>query len=326
MVEKVKKAAKNPRKALQWMNKKRQPQIIARDLNRIYHKKILGKSEFHDDGIDVLEKDWDNLIILDACRYDTFEDIISPRLPGVLKKEQSRGAATTEFLRANFSDRDLTDTIYITANGQYSRLKDELGSSFYHVVDLTQDSETFVDLGGMGYVPPEKVQETVIYLHSKYPNKRLLTHFLQPHYPFIHDEAEYSHRRPSNIYPSSQPNFFGEIFLNSISISKERIIEDYEQNLESVSESILELNKNIDGKTVVTADHGEALGDKSSPIPVREWGHPSGVYIDALVNVPWFICEWDSRREILSESPIKSYEPNEEIVSERLQSLGYAPE
>jgi len=45
-------ALQNPRRALV-------------ELNQIYHEKVSNV-----DRVSVLEEDWDNLLILDACRYD----------------------------------------------------------------------------------------------------------------------------------------------------------------------------------------------------------------------------------------------------------------
>lgn len=55
---------------------------------------------------------------------------------------------------------------------------------------------------------------------------------------------------------------------------------------------VSELLKNLsDKKVVITSDHGEAFG---------EWGiygHPGGVYIKALTEVPWFECNTKSLKE-----------------------------
>jgi len=46
----------------------------------------------------------------------------------------------------------------------------------------------------------------------------------------------------------------------------------------------------LPGRTVVTADHGEAFGEKIHPlIPIRVYGYPSEIRIPTLVKVPWLI-------------------------------------
>lgn len=34
---------------------------------------------------------------------------------------------------------------------------------------------------------------------------------------------------------------------------------------------------------------GELLGDRCRPIPVTEYGHYHGLYMDELVKVPWHV-------------------------------------
>lgn len=309
-----------------WIRSKFDPRILARNLNRIYHRRINPRSWTkgeYNTGVEVFDEDWDNLIILDACRLDTFYRIASEQLPGETETRTSKASATPEFLRANFKNRDLTDTVYVTANGQFSRLQAELNTEFHKVIDLTQDDDKFVDLGEMGYVSPEDVRNAALEAYADFPKKRLLIHFLQPHYPFFHDGAEYSHIRPE-IHPSTQPNFFGEVFLSKLDLPTERIKKDYTQTLRTAISDVEELLFELEGKSIVTADHGEALGELSYPIPIPEWGHPRRTYIKPLVNVPWHIFKNGERRSIQSDPPVGEFSPDQGKVRERLRSLGYS--
>ena len=57
-------------------------------------------------GFYIFDELWDNLIILDACRYDTFKEVFTTRkITGNLELRISRGAHTTSFLRENFQKR-----------------------------------------------------------------------------------------------------------------------------------------------------------------------------------------------------------------------------
>jgi hypothetical protein len=78
------------------------------------------------DGIDIFEQDWDNLLLLDVCRYDAFEE-----LNGIvedLRPVTSRVSATPEFLRGNLRGRELHDTVYVTANPMLHRHADEIST------------------------------------------------------------------------------------------------------------------------------------------------------------------------------------------------------
>lgn len=59
----------------------------------------------------------------------------------------------------------------------------------------------------------------------------------------------------------------------------------YEDNLRKVLESVSRLIDELEGKIVVTADHGEALGEAGI------FGHRPETYIPVLVEVPWLVIE-----------------------------------
>ncbi|ELZ23103.1 hypothetical protein C475_15679, partial [Halosimplex carlsbadense 2-9-1] len=91
---------------------------------------------------------------------------------------------------------------------------------------------------------------------------------------------------------------------------------------------VKELLGELSGKTVVTSDHGNMLGERARPIPIREWGHPDGVYTPELVTVPWLEYESGPRREVVAEAPVDETESGDavedDVVAERLRNLGYA--
>jgi len=87
----------------------RNPRLLLTECNRIVeHGPGYRSSVENESGIDVVSADWDNLIILDACRYDCFEQL-GGDLPGSLQRVESKAATTDQFLRANFADRRLTE-------------------------------------------------------------------------------------------------------------------------------------------------------------------------------------------------------------------------
>lgn len=46
------------------------------------------------EGVNVVDEEWDNLIVLDSCRYDAFEEVNS--LQGRLMKKTSKGTTTIQ--------------------------------------------------------------------------------------------------------------------------------------------------------------------------------------------------------------------------------------
>jgi len=98
----------------------------------------------------------------------------------------------------------------------------------------------------------------------------------------------------------------------------------YRENLKLVLEEVARLQDELVGKTVITADHGELLGERSQPIPIREYGHPGGTYLEQLVKAPWITLEFDERKSIES-GEVAAKEPNMDTdeVENQLRALGY---
>lgn len=134
----------------------------------------------HDGGIYVMEEDWDNLILLDACRDDYFQE--STSFDGEYTSKVSRAHESWGFMQENFVDEALHDTVYVTANPYSERLNQD---TFYKV-------ETVLDRwnSDTGTVLPEDVTEVALNAHDRYPNKRLIIHYTQPHTPHLGETAQ----------------------------------------------------------------------------------------------------------------------------------------
>lgn len=104
---------------------------------------------------------------------------------------------------------------------------------------------------------------------EKYPEKRKIIHFGWPHLPFVTKEIVDEDCR------------FYRQYLDK-GYSWEELKQEYENSLVFALQHIQKLVKELEGKTVITADHGEAHGEYG----VRD--HPHSVYIEPLVKVPWF--------------------------------------
>jgi hypothetical protein len=286
------------------------PILLGRELNRLINQK-LGLKNYNTSGIDIFKQDWDNMIILDSCRYDVFEKNFS--YDGELSKKNSRGTGTKEFLFGNFSRRELLDVVYISANPQLYYNKEKLNVDLHAVENLWREDCWNEDLGT---VTPSTLKSKGIELANKYDNKRLIFHFVQPHRPFI-GEMAMDHPELSSVFDpdsAAKPK-----------VSEDTYWEAYEENLTLTLPYVYEMLEQLSGKTVVTSDHGQAINNPLSPIPIRDYGHWSGNYIEELVMVPWFETEFESRKEIVSEQPRRANESEVDgEVIQRLERLGYS--
>lgn len=273
-------------------------------------------------GVHVMEEDWDNLILLDTCRYDKFKKLNT--IPGKLESRNSLGSTTPEFLAKNFHGGKFYDTIYISANAVIGSHMDRM--EFFKVIGLWNDKELDDDIGYL--IHPELVVEKTLETVRKHPDKRLIIHFLQPHAPFVFKDGE---PVEDPIYRYMDGCWRGRV-------PGETIVELYEENLEFVLSYVKELLQELDGKSIVSADHGEMLGEDIPTLHKalhfywnhRNWsnyrfGHYRGIRAPALVEVPWFITERGERRNIVeAEAPAEpQLEFDTSNIEGHLEALGY---
>lgn len=280
----------------------RNPERALTELNRQYHTR---GSAFNTDGVDVFAEDWDTLVLLDACRFDEFERLSD--FPGTLRRRTSRGATSAEFVRGNFADRRLHDVVYVSANGWFPKLRDEINAEVHEFVLVERDAVEGLTSR------PETVTDRAIEAVDEHPNKRHVVHYMQPHQPYLGSRGE--------------PLAFGSTLAETVErndLSRREVILAYRENLELALDAVERLVDAIDGKTVISADHGEHLGERERPLPVRFYGHMDGLYTSQLVDVPWHVLEFDRRRQIVAEEPEDDRRSVDiEAVEQNLQDLGY---
>jgi hypothetical protein len=296
----IKRAVKDPARAI-------------REANRFLHTRGF-RQEFNPRGTAVIDEDWDNLIILDACRYDYFA--AQSNLPGQLESRESLGAATYRFIRANFTDRLLHDTVYVMDNAWYLQLKDDIGTEVHAHFNLHGDD---YDVGyadeELEVAAPHEVTRYARRAAEEYPNKRLIVHYLQPHHPFLGETGQQLEQHSSSLL---------EVIDDNDHCTAEMIQEAYRENLDIALDEVEKLLPHLEGRTVVTADHGEMLGDRHRYLPMRDFGHHPGIFNDATVKIPWLVIDSGKRREIRAESPAEAETAvDQDAVAEQLEQLGY---
>jgi len=293
------------------------PKLGLIELNRLYHRR-LHRWEYNEHGFDIFDQDWDILVILDACRYDMFTK--ESELPGTTRKVHSRGTSTIEFLRGNSNGRELLDTVYITANPQLHKHRGQINTTFYAEKHIWKDGGWDEEIGT---VLPETTTEYALDVANRYPNKRIIVHYLQPHQPFINKKTALDTRKIAQAADGAL-DFWNQVISQTITLPRDELWDAYAQNLNAALPSVRELFESLDGKTVVTADHGELIRERVSPFPVLLTGHPQGIYVPSLVEVPWHVHESTSRRTVEAGMPEETtHTIDDASVKERLEDLGY---
>ena len=311
----------------------RNPSLISNELSRLT---IKGASfvynpffwrEYEKDPVIIADEDWDNLLILDACRYDYFKE--KNQIEGTLRSVISGGSESWGFMQHNFSEQQLHDTIYITANPHFERLSDDV---FFTVESLLDEWDEEVQT-----VHPRDIVDRAISVNKEYPNKRLIIHFMQPHTPWLGATANRIRSRLNmrgfNKDPWWKENSDERAIVSGIgwfqavregNISQEEMERAYGETLEIALNSAETLVQQLDGKSVITSDHGEMLGERIIPRTRPLYGH----YYHELCTpqlriVPWFEIDCNQRRKIIEQSPIGFEGNKDRVVNSQLEALGY---
>ena len=277
--------------------------------------------------VDVIGEDWDTLIILDACRYDSLRRL-NP-FDANIESRISPASTSHRYLKSQFGGRELHDTVYVTANPFVGQLDDDV---FHATISVLDDWDEELQT-----VRPESVVERVEAIFPKYQDKRLIVHFMQPHQPYLGPTGDAIRERISERGarrgwdPSLRTDDNHESFLHGITelqaaqspdieVTPEDIHDAYHESLAIVLDSVHELVGIVDDKTVITADHGEMLGERR--FGRLQFGHPAFSVARELLLIPWVVLDGE-RREITADRP-QRYDVASEI-DEKLTALGYTP-
>lgn len=285
------------------------PKLAIRELNRLYHTK--GRTtNGNPRGINFFEQNWDVCLILDSCRYDYFRQSATGAIEGKLARRESLASATIEWVNTNLRGEQYHDTVYVSSNPKLynSTVEDDV---FHDTIYSWERTDGEID--DLSSVDPELMADLTKQALEDYPNKRICAHFMQPHCPFLGE-------RGREEFPDTPWGYIIEEWPDT----KENLRDAYVENIEYVLPYIKSVLEEVDGRAVVTADHGQLLGERVHPIPIREFAHPAGIYVPELVEVPWFVQESTERRHIVSEPPTRTpADTDERDVEELLEQLGY---
>lgn len=321
-------ACRNPKefkKELEW---------IARHTHSAITKPIFCRK--HGYPTNVMREDWDNLIILDACRYDLFSEYND--IDGELDSIVSVASTSEEFMQNTFNEDEFHDTVYVSANGFSHRIENGTFHKFVSTYPQSQRDVLNNDLY-QNYTP-KQVNEKAIETYMQHQDKRLVVHFMQPHGPYFGSKAAQLRERLKSEHDIEFSAWIQNTNISSRSdgfvylldaaekgyLTSQEIREVYVENLELVLESVKGLLEVVDGKTIITADHGELIGETTNFYSIatgKRYEHPGYVWLPELRIVPWLVIESDGRRHIVPEEPVSTDNVDDNTVDEHLKALGY---
>ncbi|PTD94182.1 hypothetical protein C9439_03805 [archaeon SCG-AAA382B04] len=251
------------------------------------------------------KKEWDYLLILDACRYDYLKDLNRKEKFGKLHKVKPNSNDTPTWLKKTF-DRKHDDIIYVSANPFINSKSVETvkgfdaSNIFFDVIDVwekgwKEDDKT---------VPPQEMRKEIIKANEKYKNKKIIGHFMQPHTPYLslgpvdggisRSKKATLKKQKINVLNNIKSSMAQALKLrklysklihilginkNQVGKVAERYGVDglrkaYKENLEIALKEIKIMLKYLNGDIVISSDHGEWLGENN------KFGH-------ARMKLPW---------------------------------------
>lgn len=260
-----------------------------------------------DGGRNVLDEPWDLLVVLDGCRHDLMTETAGAYdyVESVEPFTSLAGGSLSWMRRTFASTRDVSDVAYVTANPFSDTALDPARFAAFDEVWRTAWDDT------LGTVRAQAVTKHAVDGLRHADADRAIVHYMQPHHPFVPAPVAAGINRDD---PSDHDTTVWERLRHG-TISRERAWRGYRDNLEYVMNEVATLLENVDApQTVITADHGNALG---------EWGiYGHGDYpISALRRVPWCTATATDERTLTPE--VDRSATGGPSVADRLRDLGY---
>jgi hypothetical protein len=258
-------------------------------------------------GTNVYDRDWDLLVVLDACRADLFAEVAEEYGYEVGDLTSVAGGSRTWMERTFAPDReaDTRETLYVTGNPFSAEMVDP--ARFRAVEEVWRYGWN----EELNTVPPRPLTDVTIREHRRLTPKRTVVHYMQPHHPFVPTPMDSGMNRDDIANPE------GSVWdrLRRGEVDHDTVWDAYRENLRYVLDDVRLLLRSVDAERVVlTADHGNALG---------EWGFygHGDVPFPSVRRVPWSVTsarddddEYDPRFEPARDDGDRN---------QKLRDLGY---
>jgi hypothetical protein len=284
---------------------------LKESLRPVYHKGLQGVSRFRDSGTPIYDRDWDLLIVVDACRLDLMREV-APDYDYIdhVGAFRSLDSMTLRWMQKNFVPAyadEMAKTAYVCGN-PFS--KEALDADDFFALDEVWEY-VWED---PGTVPPRAITDRTITAAREQDPDRLVAHYMQPHCPFTPRPDLTQGKRLDKFGSQEWDDVWQK--LRAGKLTRDEVWTGYRENLELALDDIDLLLENVDAENVViTSDHGNALG---------EWlvyGHPPEMPLDCLRVVPWI--ETTAVDRATHEPATERQTDGETDREEQLAALGY---
>lgn len=278
-------------------------------------------------GTNIYKREWDVLLILDACRVDALREVADEfDFIGHVDSMWSLGSTSHEWMAQTFTEKwydEIAETIYLTGNGFAGRtfiegerpVSDVNPFSFPMFSTVSDDDFGLLkgvwDVGHddrLGNVPPRYITDRAVEIGRNESPKRFIVHYNQPHTPYLADAiATESTPAPFESNPFSM--------LRSGELHREQAWNAYINNLRLVLNEVELLLDNLDAERVaISADHGEAFGEWG------QYGHPNASPLPVVKKVPWVQT---TAADTNTHTPAEETQGTTTDIEDHLADLGY---
>lgn len=254
----------------------------------------------------VWERDWDVLVIMDACRVDALRTVVDgdDRFPAgdEVRRVVSPASTSAEFMWSQFTRgaADEKSGAALVCSNPFTAKCEGVSDDQWRRVESVW--RYHADTGPIDATPPRPVTDTAITVGRETDLDRIIVWYMQPHFPA---------RR------LNQTGVFKKI--RDGEISHQRAWEAYVDNIQWVLDDIALLTQNLDAETVVlTADHGESFGEYGV------YGHAPNIPTPQLKLVPWLsLSATDTGSHEPTYESSREEEAKDADVDDQLSALGY---
>jgi hypothetical protein len=243
---------------------------------------------------------WRFLLLLDACRYDVFKEVVGTRFPmGDLRPVRSGAMDTLQWYKRHWRWA-APDTCLISAHPYPWSKRLNVAENFELAFPVWEKEE---NIGRGGVVHPDTLMAEATLIIKAEEFRRYVIHFVQPHLPYVHPagldflEREVGVKMTGDRWLTSSKNVYDAVATWGRKHGWEKPRAHYKASLAYTLRAIKgRLGDLGPGVKVITADHGELLGEGG------QYHHPQGGDVEIQQTVPWFEVD---------------------LVSHRLAALGY---
>lgn len=285
-------------------------------------------------GTNVFDREWDALLVLDACRVDALRAVADEYdFIHTVDSMTSVGSSSFEWMNNTFRtqyEQQIRETAYLSQNSFIDQVPGKGGTTgqaslpfepsgfdvvdredFAYIEDLwraefDESSEWSVtsEDGTVSRTSPRYTTERAIAADRALDADRLVVHYMYPHDPYVLADERFLYRYDDAI--------------KSGEATREEAWESYLENLRFVLDEVEVLLENLDReRVVITADHGEAFGE------YMFYRHPPTCPLPCVRKVPWVETTGVNDHTVDPTAPPPSDADQDATVEDRLEQLGY---